>query len=154
MNVQIEDECVLPADRELAWMMLNDLAVLGACIPGCEKIEDLGGGRMAATVITKIGPIKARFTGEVQLADINPPSSYAIVGEGKGGIAGFAKGRADVSLHDHAAGTLLRYKVDVAIGGKIAQLGGRLISATSKKLSEQFFQSFVQKVEERKGMAV
>lgn len=145
--MQIEDECVLPAPREKVWAMLNDIEVLRACIPGCESLEEHDGGRMTAVVTTKIGPIKARFAGDVQLSDLVPPVSYTIQGEGKGGIAGFAKGRADVALSDHPDGTLLRYTVDVAIGGKIAQLGGRLIAATSKKLSEQFFKAFAERVQ-------
>lgn len=151
--MQIEGERFLPASRETVWAMLNDVGVLRACIPGCEALEDCGDGRMTATVAMKIGPIKARFAGEVQLCDLDPPSSYAIVGEGKGGIAGFAKGRADVLLEEEEGGTRLRYKVDVAIGGKIAQLGGRLITATSKKLSEQFFEAFVREVPARSGAA-
>lgn len=144
--MQIEDECLLQASRETVWAMLNDVEILRVCIPGCEALEEQEGGRMSAVVTTKIGPIKARFAGEVQLSSLVPPTSYTIQGEGKGGIAGFAKGRADVVLSDHPDGTLLRYSVDVAIGGKIAQLGGRLIASTSKKLSEQFFQSFALQV--------
>jgi len=144
--MDIEAEQVLPAKRSVVWEMLNDPEVLKDCIPGCETLEAADKEHMSATVTVKIGPIKARFAGDVELQDINPPTSYAIVGEGKGGVAGFAKGRADVFLEDHDQGTLLKYKVNVTIGGKIAQLGGRLITSTSKKLSEQFFESFARKV--------
>lgn len=144
--MNIEGEYVLPADRQVVWKMLNDPDVLRSCIPGCEALEAESETRMTATVVTGIGPIKARFSGEVELTNLSPPESYSIVGEGKGGVAGFAKGRADVFLQAHEGGTLLKYTVDVQIGGKIAQLGGRLIASTSKKLSEQFFGSFAEKV--------
>lgn len=140
--MDIEAEHILPAGREIVWKHLNDPDVLRDCIPGCESLEMDDRGRMSAAVVVRIGPIKARFSGEVRLENLDPPNGYSIVGEGKGGVAGFAKGRADVSLADDRQGTLLKYKVDVQIGGKIAQLGGRLITATSRKLSEQFFQSF------------
>ncbi len=149
--MEIQAERVLPAPRPVVWEMLNNPDVLRACIPGCESLEADSTDHMTATVSVKIGPIKARFAGDVHLQDIDAPTSYAIVGEGKGGVAGFAKGRADVLLEDHEAGTLLKYKVNVAIGGKIAQLGGRLIDSTSKRLSEQFFDSFVQKVSAVQG---
>lgn len=144
--MEIEAQYVLPASRDAVWRMLNDTEILRDCIPGCEELEARSENRMNAVVVTKIGPIKARFSGEVELTELNPPASYAIVGEGKGGVAGFAKGRADVLLEEHAEGTLLKYKVTVQIGGKLAQLGGRLISSTSKKLSEQFFSCFAARV--------
>lgn len=146
--MEITGEYALPAPREIVWEMLNDPDVLRACIPGCEELNADAADHMSAVVSVKIGPIKARFAGEVNLVDLNPPASYAIVGEGKGGIAGFAKGRADIALDEQEDGTLLRYVVTVAIGGKIAQLGGRLIQSTSKKLSAQFFESFAAKVPE------
>lgn len=146
--MEITGEQVLAAPREVVWEMLNNPEILRACIPGCEELNADSPEHMSAVVSLKIGPIKARFAGEVNLVELNPPASYAIVGEGKGGIAGFAKGRADVALEEHAEGTLLKYAVTVAIGGKIAQLGGRLITSTSKKLSAQFFESFAAKVPE------
>lgn len=146
--MEITGDYVLPAPREVVWEMLNDPEVLRACIPGCEELNADSADHMTAVVSVKIGPIKARFAGEVNLVDLNPPASYAIVGEGKGGIAGFAKGRADIALDEHDEGTLLRYAVTVAIGGKIAQLGGRLIQSTSRKLSAQFFESFAARVPE------
>lgn len=147
--MEIESQHVLPAPRPLVWALLNDVDVLRGCIPGCESLEVDEDGRMSATVAVKIGPIRARFAGEVEIVDAIPPQSYAIVGEGKGGVAGFAKGRADVKLEDHEGGTLLSYTVNVQIGGKIAQLGGRLIASTSRKLSEQFFDCFAREVEQR-----
>jgi uncharacterized protein len=149
--MEIADEQILAAPKEVVWQKLNDPGVLRICIPGCESLESDASGRMTAAIVTKVGPIKARFEGEVQLEDIVAPISYSIVGEGKGGIAGFAKGRADIMLEDHAEGTLLKYKVTVNIGGKIAQLGGRLITATSKKLSEQFFSALAANISQVGG---
>lgn len=143
--MEIEDEHLLSASRQMVWNLLNDPDVLRSCIPGCESLEKTDTESMAATVSVKIGPIKARFAGAVQLVDLNPPESYSIVGEGKGGIAGFAKGRADVRLEEAVEGTLLRYKVTVQIGGKIAQLGSRLIQSTSKKLSREFFERLAER---------
>jgi carbon monoxide dehydrogenase subunit G len=101
---------------------------------------------MSATVVTKIGPVKAKFKGDVTLENLNPPNSYTISGEGKGGIAGFAKGGADVILTEVPEGTKLEYDVDAKVGGKIAQLGSRLIDSTARKLADQFFSNFSEKV--------
>jgi carbon monoxide dehydrogenase subunit G len=125
------------------WAALNDPEVLKACIPGCERLEKASDTQMAATVSLKVGPIKARFAGEVTLLNLNPPHSYTIQGEGKGGIAGFAKGGADVVLKELGPDqTLLTYTVNADVGGKIAQLGSRLITSTSKKLAGEFFTRF------------
>ena len=125
------------------WRALNDPEVLRACIPGCEALEKLSDTDMTATVVLKVGPIKARFDGTVELANLDPPHAYTIRGEGKGGIAGFAKGGADVSLAEDGPGaTLLSYTVKADVGGKIAQLGSRLIDSTARKLATQFFTSF------------
>jgi uncharacterized protein len=113
--------------------------VLKACIPGCEALEKKSDTQMTATVALRLGPVKARFTGEVQLKNLKPPHSYTIQGEGKGGIAGFAKGGADVTLSEDGDGTILAYSVNADVGGKIAQLGSRLIDSTAKKLAGQFF---------------
>lgn len=122
------------------WAALNDPEVLKRCIPGCEKLDKQSDTQMAATVILRIGPIKASFNGEVQLTNLDPPHSYTIQGEGKGGIAGFAKGGADVSLtEDGPQAAILAYTVKADVGGKIAQLGARLIDSTSRKLAGQFF---------------
>ncbi|OJU06967.1 MAG: carbon monoxide dehydrogenase [Rhizobium sp. 63-7] len=148
MPVEIKDEHKIDASVEQVWAALNDPDVLQICIPGCERLEKSTDTDMAATVVLKIGPIKARFEGSVQLCDLNPPFSYTIVGEGKGGVAGFAKGTADVILTEQAdGGTLLQYNVKVDIGGKIAQLGSRLIDSTARKLSAQFFSKFVSSLE-------
>lgn len=133
---------VIPASREKVWEALNDPDVLAACIPGCKELEKKSDTEMSATVVAKVGPVKATFKGEVTLKNLNPPDSYSIVGEGKGGIAGFAKGGADVTLSDADQGTKLDYKVDAKVGGKLAALGSRLIDSTAKKLAGEFFDNF------------
>lgn len=132
----------IPAPRETVWAALNDPDVLKAAIPGCESLEKTSETEMKATASVKIGPISARFTGKVQLSDIDPPNGYTIGGEGQGGVAGFAKGGAKVHLEPDGAGTLLRYEVNAQVGGKIAQLGARLIDATAKSMADQFFNRF------------
>lgn len=144
--MNIEGSYTLPASREAVWEMINDPDVLRECIPGCEELESQSPTEMTAVVVTKVGPIKARFAGGVTLEDLQPPSSYRIVGEGKGGIAGFAKGHADVNLEPEDEGTRLTYTVEVQIGGKIAQLGQRLVHSTAKKLADQFFNCLREKI--------
>ena len=138
-------ETTLNASREKVWAALNDAAVLRDAIPGCQELEKVSDTEFTATVVTKVGPVKAKFSGRVHLTDINAPAGYTINGEGQGGIAGFAKGGADVALE--AVGpeqTILRYVVKAQVGGKLAQLGGRLIDSTAKKLAGQFFERFGQ----------
>ena len=135
-------ERLIPAPRQRVWDALNDPAVLKDCIPGCESLEKTGDNELRATAGIKIGPISARFTGKVQLTDLDPPNSYRISGEGQGGVAGFAKGGANVSLADQGGETLLTYVVNAQVGGKIAQLGARLIDATSKQMAGIFFDRF------------
>ena len=143
MAVTMSGEVVLPADKATVWARLNDAATLKASIPGCESLEKLSATELQAAVKVKIGPVSARFKGKVNLTDIDAPNSYRISGQGDGGIAGFAKGGANVKLADEAGGgTKLSYDVDAQVGGKIAQLGGRLIDSTAKKLAEQFFANF------------
>src|SRR5262245_7933528 len=130
----------IEAPVEAVWRALNDPEVLKRCIPGCEKLEKQSDTEMTATVVLRVGPIKATFEGAVEFSNLNPPNSYTISGEGKGGIAGFAKGGADVSLAaDGPNATILSYSVKADVGGKIAQLGARLIDSTAKKLATQFF---------------
>jgi len=133
---------LIPASRETVWAALNDPAVLKACIPGCKELEKTSDTEMSATVVAKVGPVKATFKGEVTLENLNPPTSYSIVGEGKGGIAGFAKGGANVTLSDAEGGTQLDYDVNAKVGGKLAALGSRLIDSTAKKLAGEFFTNF------------
>ena len=132
----------IDAPRQAVWDALNDTAILKACIPGCESLEKTGEHDLKATAAIKIGPIAARFSGLVHLTDLDPPNSYRISGEGQGGVAGFAKGGANVRLTEDGAGTLLSYDVKAQVGGKIAQLGARLIDATSKQMADLFFDRF------------
>ena len=132
----------IPAPRETVWQALNDPEVLKASIPGCESLEKLSDNEMKATAAVRIGPISARFTGNVNLTDIDPPNGYTISGDGQGGVAGFAKGGAKVALEDDGGGTLLRYDVHAQVGGKIAQLGARLIDASAKQMADAFFDRF------------
>lgn len=140
--MKLNDEIHIEASREQVYAALNDPDILRKAIPGCQEIERISETELVATVVTKIGPIKAKFKGKVTLSDLNPPESYTISGEGKGGSAGFAKGNAKVSLEESGAGTVLRYEVQADVGGKLAQLGGRLIEGTAKKLAGEFFNSF------------
>ena len=147
MALVIEGEERIAASVQKVWEALNDPDMLKACIPGCETLEKKSDTELAAIVVLKIGPIKARFAGEVTLKNLNPPHSYTIEGEGKGGIAGFAKGGADVNLTEEGPDvTLLKYAAKADVGGKIAQLGSRLITSTSKKLAGEFFSTFNAKV--------
>jgi carbon monoxide dehydrogenase subunit G len=143
--MELKGEYAIPAPRERVWAMLNDPAVLKACIPGCESLEGSPAEGFAARVTTKVGPVKATFNGAVTLSNVKAPESYTISGEGKGGVAGFAKGGADVHLADSDGGTLLTYAVNAQVGGKLAQLGSRLIDSTAKKLADQFFSCFAEK---------
>ena len=143
MAVTMKGEVVLPADRATVWARLNDAETLKASIPGCESLDKLSDTEMQAVAKIRIGPVSARFKGKVNLSDLDPPNSYRISGQGDGGIAGFAKGGANVRLSDaDGGGTKLSYDVDAQIGGKIAQLGGRLIDSTAKKLADEFFANF------------
>lgn len=140
--MEMNGEERIAAPRQLVWEALNDPDVLRECIPGCETLEKSSDTEMSAAVKLKIGPVSAKFSGDVTLENINAPESYTIAGEGKGGIAGFAKGGADVKLTEDGAETVLSYNVKAQVGGKIAQLGSRLIESTSKKLAGQFFTRF------------
>ena len=136
----------IPAPRQKVWEALNDPEVLRGCIPGCETLERTAEHDMKATATIKIGPISARFNGNIHLTDIDAPNSYRISGEGQGGVAGFAKGGANVRLSDDGPFTLLSYDVKAQVGGKIAQLGARLIDATSKQMADLFFDRFTAEV--------
>jgi uncharacterized protein len=141
--MQMNDSQRIPASREKVWAALNDPEVLKQCIPGCQSLELTAPNEMTATVVFKVGPVKATFGGKVTLSDLDPPNGYRISGEGSGGVAGFAKGGATVKLVAEGPDvTILAYEVDAQIGGKLAQLGSRLIDSTAKKLAGQFFESF------------
>lgn len=139
--MEMNGEEHIAAPREEVYAALNDPEVLKKCIPGCKSIEMKSDTELLAKVGLTIGPVKATFTGNVTLEDLDPPNGYTISGQGKGGPAGFAKGGAKVSLAEDGAGTLLSYQVNADVGGKIAQLGSRLIDSTAKKLAKQFFSS-------------
>jgi carbon monoxide dehydrogenase subunit G len=145
--MQMNDSQRIAAPQETVWAALNDPAILKHCIPGCQSLEMTSPTDMTATIIIKVGPVKATFGGKVTLSDLAPPNSYRITGEGSGGVAGFAKGGATVRLEAESAdATILHYEVDAQIGGKLAQLGGRLIDSTSKKLAAEFFTAFAARV--------
>src|SRR3954464_14342987 len=138
MNGQVE----LAASREVVWAKLNDPVVLKSCIPGSEQFDRISETEFQAIATIKVGPVKARWKGKVRLSDLDPPNSYRISGEGEGGVAGFAKGGATVALSDKEGGTLLSYNVEAQIGGKLAQLGQRLVNSAAKKTADDFFLKF------------
>ena len=147
--MDMNGSATISAPLDLVWKGLNDPEILRQCIPGCEALEKTSDTEMTATVVLKIGPVKAKFEGAVALSNLNPLHSYTISGEGKGGMVGFAKGGADVTLAEQPDGTtLLSYSVKADVGGKIAQLGARLIDSTAKSLAEKFFTTFGEKVTE------
>ena len=133
----------IPAPRQKVWEALNNPDVLRAAIPGCESLEKLSDTEMTGRISAKVGPVSAKFSGKVTLSDLDPPNGYRISGEGSGGAAGFAKGGATVRLaDDDVGGTILSYKVDAQIGGKLAQIGSRLIDGVARKMAEDFFGRF------------
>jgi uncharacterized protein len=132
----------IPAPRQRVWEGLNDPEILKASIPGCETIEKNSDTEFAARVVAKVGPVQAAFSGKVTLSDLDPPQAYTISGEGAGGVAGFAKGAAKVRLDEDGDATMLRYEVAAHVGGKLAQIGSRLIDATARKMAADFFARF------------
>jgi uncharacterized protein len=140
--MELKGEQRVEASREKVWQALNDPKVLKACIPGCEELNQVGEHGFDAVVVAKIGPVKAKFKGNVELSNINPPESYTISGEGKGGAAGMAKGGADVFLEADGDATILKYTVKADVGGKLAQIGSRLIQSTANKYARDFFAKF------------
>jgi carbon monoxide dehydrogenase subunit G len=142
MALEMSGEYVLPLSREKVYAALNDPEMLKKCIPGCEELEKTSDNEFAAVVKMSIGPVSARFKGKVRLEDLDPPNGYRIAGEGEGGVAGFAKGGASVQLTEVPEGTKLAYKAEANVGGKIAQLGQRLLAGTAKKIADKFFTNF------------
>ena len=142
--MDLTGEYRIPAPRETVWAALNNPDILKACIPGCEELNKTSDTEFVARVVAKIGPVKATFGGKVTLSDLDPPNGYTITGEGQGGAAGFAKGGAKVRLEavDGGAATVLHYAADAQIGGKLAQIGSRLVEGTAKKLADEFFAAF------------
>lgn len=145
--MEMNDEIRIEAPRSRVYEALNDPAVLKECIPGCEELIQHSDTELEAKVVLKVGPVKARFGGNVTLDKSKAPERYSLAGEGSGGVAGFAKGRADVELEEDGDATVLRYTATADIGGKIAQLGSRLITSTANRLAGQFFKKFKDQVE-------
>ena len=145
--MEMSGEHQIAASRQTVWDALNDPEVLKACITGCESIDKQSDTEMSAVVTAKVGPVKAKFKGKVTLSDIDAPNSYTISGEGQGGVAGFGKGSAEVTLADDGAGTVLKYTAKASVGGKLAQLGSRLVDATAAKLADEFFTAFAAHLE-------
>ena len=141
--MEMHGERRIPAPRQTVWERLNDLETLKLCIPGCETIEKVSDTEFTAKVVARVGPVKATFSGKVTLSDLNPPQGYTISGEGQGGVAGFAKGGAKVNLEEEGGETVLRYDVQSQVGGKLAQIGSRLIDGTARKMADEFFGRFV-----------
>jgi carbon monoxide dehydrogenase subunit G len=142
MALEMSGEYVLPKDRKTVYAALNDPEMLKKCIPGCEELTKEGDNEFAAVVKMTIGPVSARFKGKVRLEDLDPPNGYRIAGEGEGGVAGFAKGGATVKLSEVPEGTKLAYNAEANVGGKIAQLGQRLLAGSAKKIADKFFSNF------------
>lgn len=140
--MQLTGEELIPQPRDKVWEGLNDPQVLKACISGCEEIANVAENEYKVVLLAAVGPVKARFNGKLFLSDINPLESYALAFEGVGGAAGFAKGRAQVQLAPSEGGTLLVYSADAQIGGKIAQVGSRLIEGVARKITAEFFAKF------------
>lgn len=147
--MDMRDEIALPLSVEDVWQALNDPEILQQAIPGCLSLEQISETELAAKVKVKIGPVAATFKGQVTLSDLNPPTSYVIAGAGTGGVAGSAKGQAEVTLTDKGETCLLAYDVSAVVSGKIAQLGSRLVESTAKKLSQQFFDNFTNLVTDK-----
>ena len=141
--MEMHGERRIPAPRDAVWARLNDPETLKNCIPGCQELEKTSDTEFTAKVRAKVGPVSATFTGKVTLTDLDPPNGYTISGEGQGGVAGFAKGSAKVSLDEEGGETVLRYGVQGQVGGKLAQIGSRLIDATARKMADDFFTRFV-----------
>ena len=140
--MEMISEQLIDQSRETVWKALNDTAVLQQSMPGCESFDATGENTFEAKLVTKIGPVKAKFKFDVELSDIDPPNGYTISGAGQGGAAGFAKGSASVTLSEQDGATLLAYNVQANVGGKLAQLGARLIDGVAKKMADEFFENF------------
>lgn len=144
--MEISGQKLIPETRETVWKALNDPEILRRCVPGCQTLVKTSDTEMEATATIRVGPVSARFGGKISLSELNRPVSYRITGEGQGGVAGFAKGDAFITLAEVEGGTMLSYTVNAQVGGKLAQLGGRLIDATARKLSEAFFEKFASEI--------
>jgi len=132
----------IAAARETVWKALNDPDILRQCIPGCEEVQKVSDTELTAKVVAKVGPVSAKFSGKVTLSDLDPPNGYTITGEGSGGAAGFGKGSAKVTLEPDGDATVLNYTAHAQVGGKLAQIGSRLVDATARKMADEFFTRF------------
>lgn len=141
--MKMNEQRSIPAPRDQVWRALNDPEILKAAMPGCDVFEATGDNEYLAQLTAKVGPVKAKFKFKISLDDVNPPAGYTLNGEGQGGAAGFAKGSARVELEEIDQGTLLDYTVTATVGGKLAQLGARLIDGTAKKMADAFFDNFI-----------
>ena len=144
--MEMTGERRIPAPRQKVWDALNDPEILKQCIAGCESLDKTSDTEFSARVTSRVGPVTAKFTGKVELSDVDPPNGYTISGEGQGGVAGFAKGGAKVQLADDGGGTLLTYEANGTVGGKLAQIGSRLIDSTARKMADDFFDKFAEAV--------
>lgn len=142
--MELSQRIEIPLGAKQVWRSLNDPVILKQCLPGCELFEAISDTEFNVTMMAKVGPVKARFKGEVKLLDVNPPISYTLSGMGKGGVAGFVKGSATVRLEEMGSSvTLMTYSVKANVGGKLAQLGARLVAGATRKLANEFFTNFV-----------
>ena len=144
--MEMTGEQLIPASQRQTWDALNDPEILKACVPGCDSIEKTGDNEYLVLMVARVGPVSARFKGKLALSDLDPPNSYSIAFEGQGGAAGFGKGGAQVRLAPEREGTRLAYSVKASVGGKLAQIGSRLVDAAAKKIANDFFQAFNDKV--------
>jgi hypothetical protein len=149
--MEMSGEERIAATQGETWMALNDPEILKACVPGCESIERVAENEYQVLMVARIGPVSAKFKGRLVLSDLDPPNAYAIAFEGQGGAAGFGKGSARVQLAPEGAGTLLRYQVKASVGGKLAQIGSRLVDAAARKISQDFFAAFNETVGAQHG---
>jgi uncharacterized protein len=144
--MEMSGEELIPATQADTWAALNDPEILKACVPGCDAVDRIADNEYQVLMVARIGPVSAKFKGKLTLSDLNPPHSYAIAFEGQGGAAGFGKGSAQVQLAPEGGGTKLTYQVKANVGGKLAQIGSRLVDAAAKKISQDFFNAFNEKV--------
>ena len=144
--MEMKGEQLIPLPQDATWAALNDPAILKDCIPGCESVEQTGENEYAMVMTAKVGPVNAKFKGRMTVRDSDPPNRYTLVFEGQGGVAGFAKGEATVNLSPQDSGTRLEYTAKAAIGGKLAQVGARLVDGVAKKMAGQFFEAFNKRV--------
>lgn len=149
--MEMQNSRLLPATRAAVWEALNDTQILRNCIAGCERLEQVEMNRFTMVVTVAIGPVKARFCGHLRLADLDPPRSYRLEFNGQGGVAGFGKGHATVVLSDAETGTTLEYSVNAQVGGKLAQVGSRLVDTAARKLAADFFDRFERAVAAARG---